>query len=141
MEQSCGDIRCVAYVAAMATGTSVEEFEAWVAAHPVSSRLTPPYEDIHFYYYALSRGYICGYRLATIDGHLPRFPVEEIAFHVDVAIYGHPAYVVVKQSVDTGWNHCVYWDGKQIYDPANPKNPRHPSEYSIVSWTPVYRLE
>jgi hypothetical protein len=136
------DIRCVAYVAAMATGTTVEEFEAWVRTHPISSRHTPPYEDLHFYGYCLSRGFVCGYRLATTDGQLPNFPVDQIAFHVDVAIDGTPAYVVTKQSVDSRWNHCVYWDGKQIIDPSPyAKSPRHPSEYEIVSWTPVYRLE
>lgn len=126
----------------MATGTTVEEFEGWVKNNPISYRHTPPYEDLHFYGYALKCGIICGYRFASIDGRLPRFPVEEIAFHVDSAIYGHPAYVVVKQSVDTGWNHCVYWDGKQIHDPSPYcKEPRHPSEYEIVSWTPIYKLE
>jgi hypothetical protein len=136
------DIRCVAYVAAMATGTSVEEFEAWATDHPISTRHTPPYEDLHFYSYCLSRGYICGYRFASITGRLPRLSIDQISFHIDAAIDGHPAYVVTKQSVDSRWNHCVYWDGKQIIDPSPyAKFPRHPSEYDIVSWTPVYRLE
>ena len=133
LKQARGDKRCVSFTAAMATGTTPEEFERFVSGLPDPHRRSePPYEDIHVYSYLLSLGYLCG--LGFVQ---PEQTDGVIRMQYDVR--SHPAYLVVQ---GPSCEHAIYWDGNQIYDP-NPdtKNGMDPSSYKINLWVPIYRLQ
>ena len=131
LKQVKGDFRCVSFVAAMATGTTPEEFEAFAAAMPQWSKNEPPYEDIHFYSYLLSKGFLCGLGFSdkTPEGGLIR---------IDYDVRKNPAYVVAYS--DLG-GHALYWDGSQICDPdPDTKNGKPINEYKVQLWVPIYKI-
>lgn len=133
LKQARGDKRCVSFTAAMATGTTPEQFERFVSGLPDPHRRSePPYEDIHVYSYLLSLGYLCG--LGFVQ---PEQTDGVIRMQYDVR--SHPAYLVVQ---GPSCEHAIYWDGNKIYDP-NPdtKNGMDPSSYKINLWVPIYRLQ
>ena len=133
LKQISGDKRCVSVTAAMATGTTPEEFEAFVAAMPTAfARSEPPYEDIHVYSYLLSKGLLCGL------GFVAQQP-KDGAFRLKYDVMDHPAYLVVEGH---GTDHAIYWDGSHIFDPdPTTRNGRSPTDYKIKLWVPIYRVE
>ena len=132
LKQVAGDKRCVSFVAAMATGTTPEEFEQFVAEMNGYNRREPPYEDIHIYSYLLSKGLLCGL------GFVAQQP-KNGAFQVRYDVMDHPAYLVVE---GRGTDHAIYWDGTHIFDPdPNTRNGKDPNDYKIKLWVPIYRVE
>jgi hypothetical protein len=138
VKQKVGEKSCVAYVAAMATGTTPDQFKAFCRTLAIAPKDSPPYEDIHLYAYLLLLGYLVGYRLDT-ETQLPDVPIPELGFKLEMPIAGTPAYVVARGVA--GHGHALYWDGKQLWDPA-PGKPDgvHPSRFKIWSWTPIYKV-
>ena len=131
LKQVKGDCRCVSFVAAMATGTTPEEFEAFAAAMPQWSKSGPPYEDIHFYSYLLSKGFLCGLGFTDEEPRNGRFMLG-------YSIYGNPAYVIADSPLG---GHALYWDGFQICDPdPDSNNGKPPSDYKVKLWVPLYKV-
>ena len=132
LKQISGDKRCVSFVAAMATGTTPEEFERFVSEMKGYGRSEPPYEDIHVYSYLLSKGMLCGL------GFVEQQP-KDGAFRLKYDVMDHPAYLVVEGH---GTDHAVYWDGCHIFDPdPTTRNGRSPTDYKIKLWVPIYKVE
>lgn len=133
LKQRTGDGRCVSFAVAMMTGSTPEEFEAFVSTMPVWGRPHPPYEDIHVYAYLLSRGILCGL------GFTDEKPKDGV-FKIRYDVMDHPAYVVV--SGPSGITHAIYWDGTGIYDPdPNTRNGLSPNDYKILLWVPIYSVK
>ena len=132
LKQISGDKRCVSFVAAMATGTTPEEFERFVSNMKGYGRSEPPYEDIHVYSYLLSKGMLCGL------GFVEQQP-KDGAFRIKYDVMDHPAYLVVEGH---GTDHAIYWDGCHIFDPdPTTRNGRSPTDYKIKLWVPIYKVE
>lgn len=132
LKQISGDKRCVSFVAAMATGTTPEEFERFVSEMKGYGRSEPPYEDIHVYSYLLSKGLLCGLGFVAQQPKLG-------AFTLRYDVMDHPAYLVV---AGPSTDHAVYWDGQHIFDPdPRTSNGRDPNEYHIKLWVPIYKVE
>lgn len=132
LKQISGDKRCVSFVAAMATGTTPEEFERFVSEMKGYGRSEPPYEDIHVYSYLLSKGMLCGL------GFVEQQP-KDGAFRLKYDVMDHPAYLVVEGH---GTDHAIYWDGCHIFDPdPTTRNGRSPTDYKIKLWVPIYKVE
>jgi len=129
---------CVACVAAMATGTSPETFVAYVKAIHPGEDVKPPYSDIDLQKYLLQFDTIIGVGAGTVskdnDGEL----FGEASFNIKE----YPAYVSVKSERDEQYEHALYWDGSQLWDP-NPMSAdgRDPLSYQIVGWWPVIELK
>lgn len=129
-KQSLGDGRCAALVAALATKTPVEAFEAFVQSKFGVFR--GPYLGLHVYSYLLNCGYLCGMGLSKPQP-------EAGAVSIRYELKSHPAYVVVRGS---GCDHAVYWDGSRIWDPDPHTADGKPlSFYQIETWVPIYRLD
>ena len=138
MKQPVGEKSCVAYVAAMATGTPPSEFKEFCKTLSIAPKDGPPYEDVHFYAYLLSKGYLCGYKLEPEES-FENVPLGGLKITCEALLFGQPAYVIVESL--QGWEHAMYWDGSRLMDPA-PGEPDgvHPSNFKIISWTPIHKL-
>lgn len=132
LKQTQGDKRCVSFTVAMATDTTPEEFERFVAEMPGHNRKSePPYEDIHVYSYLLSKGFLAGLGFVKPDN-----VGGVISMRYEVK--NNPAYLVVQ---GPACEHAVFWDGHMIYDPSpDTPNGKDPSEYQINLWVPIYKL-
>lgn len=135
MKQKPGSRNCVAVVAAMITGTTVEEFE--------NSPLTKlnkdgGYNDSSAYRYLLSKGYVMG---ATWE-NLGRWKLSiGNALTIEFSIAGCHAYVGVKSRNYKGYTHAIYWDGVSVHDPDPKVKDGLPlSDYDIIDWKPIYKL-
>ena len=132
--QRKGSASCVACVAAMATGTNIDEFRK------VVKRKRGPYSDFDFYWYLLYKGYTVG---VGFDNEK-----EPVDFHADATlelsydIRSFPAYVVVPSETRPGKIHAVYWDGRWIRDP-NPekKDKEDVANYRVLRWFPINKME
>lgn len=116
-------ISCVACVAAMATNTTVEDFEKFMGKHG-------PYSDFEFEKYLMPHGYSMGFGASVV--------VEDGEVVVRFSVNDFPAYVIVESERLNDIEHAVYWDGKKIIDP-NPesKDGRSLESYKIISWFPI----
>jgi len=129
IKQVLGDKRCVACVSAMATDTTVEEFEAFMQElQSVYSFINTeaPYGDIEMNLYLMRYGLKLGdTKYPNSDG----FPDSK------------PASVTVKSENYPGINHAIYWNGKQIFDPSpKSENGRPFSDYKVVEWCNIVSI-
>ena len=121
IKQVLGDKKCTACVAAMATDTTVAEFEDFMQElQSIYSFVStePPYGDIELNLYLMRYGLKLGSTHCSADINL------SCATSITVKSENYP-----------GINHAIYWNGKQVYDP-NPKvlDGRPPTDYKIVEW-------
>lgn len=127
------NVSCVACVAAMATGTSVEEFKKFIGDKE------PPYSDSDCYKFMLSRGCAVGIGMENEDG-AAIWPFDTLRIEFEAKKF--PAYLVVESIRFKGVDHAVYWDGVRVHDP-NPelKESGLPLQcYRIKSWFPIVKL-
>jgi hypothetical protein len=120
---------CVKCVAAMATGTTLQEARAEMGAYPDGSC-----DDFDFMVYCVKRGVLPGGAPYEFDGKLPDY--------VDfTAMQKMPAYVFVKSERLPGKSHAIYWDGNQVFDP-NPiaQDGRPITDYEVLGWWPLFKM-
>ncbi|HDK81030.1 MAG TPA: hypothetical protein ENH31_00490 [Nitrospirae bacterium] len=139
LKQASGSSNCVAVAAAMATGTTVEEFERFIG-HDID--YDGPYGDLDFYRYMLHKGYVAGVGVVFSKDYLEGKTVRGQLFESGEMLYEYPAYVVV-ESRKEGYTHAVYWDGKKIHDPdPTIDGTGLPlKEYKVIFWLPIYKIE
>ena len=135
IKQGLNSDDCVACVAAMATGTSVEKFKGLMEHEG-------PYTDFEFYCYLLGHGFIVGIGFDS-SGRKDFDPMEEL-MATEVELVGRPAYIVVTSETreEPGARHVIYWDGEKIFDP-NPlaEDGRPMGSYVIWMVFPIGRVE
>lgn len=134
IKQKKGSKYCIACVAAMATGTSIEDFKT------VVKRKRGPYTDFHLYWYLLHKGYTLGiglnYEEESSDLH------DNVDLCLEFNIRHFPAYVIVPSEIHPEKTHAVYWDGRWIRDP-NPDKPDKcdVAHYRVLKWFPIAKME
>ncbi len=154
-KQNSGDKSCVAVVAAMAFGGRPKDFTKTV-------KHEPPYSDLEFSRYALSRGASCvfgvtsknffealnvsdsvseGEEFITKEADPEKVGGNTIC-RFEFRLQDFEAYIVVEGELNGESEHAIYWDGKQIWDP-NPmtKNGRPLGSYKIKRYYPIFKLE
>ena len=123
LKQVEGSKDCLACVAAMATGTTVEEFKAYYYKHNL-----PFDQDITFIRYLWDNGYMVG-AFAPEDG------TWTVNRSTGVVLLSGPAYLSVDSEKELvrkqGACHAIYWDGRKLHDPA--KTTKRLSEYKVKS--------
>ena len=111
MKQMLDEKRCVSCVAAMATGTTIEEFENFIGSDP-------PYSDADLCKYLLHKNYVLGgqgftnLQEVTLD--------EDTLLRTEWQMRNIPCYLVVESETQTEAPHAIYWDGEKVWDP-NPR--------------------
>lgn len=128
MEKGSKD--CIACVAAMATGTSLEEFKSEV------ERGENGYFDTKdFLIYLMKRGYHAGQ--AFIFSKAMQFDLAPHDCIINVQLNTKTPAMLRVLSRDKKGYHAIYWDGSQVYDPdpdiLNPKL----SDYFLLAWHPI----
>ena len=121
--QENGSKDCLACVAAMATGTTIEDFKTYYRKHDL-----PFDRDITFIRYLWDNGYMVG-----------TFAPEDDLWTIDrsfgVLLLSGPAYLTVDSENEwvrkQGADHAVYWDGRRLHDPQLPK--RRLRDYKVKS--------
>ncbi|MFH2003081.1 MAG: hypothetical protein ABIK28_25675 [Planctomycetota bacterium] len=128
IKQALGSPDCIGCVAAMATGTTFEEFLRFSKGRP------SPWTDLDCFVYLLIHGFIMG----GIGGQIE--PEDDVpntvvyGFRLD----GQPAIASVTKG--TG-RHFLFWDGQEIHDPApGVVEKRHWSDYQVESVWPVTQI-
>ena len=130
MKQKPGSHNCVAVAAAMAVGSTPEEFEYFIGT-------PPPYNDYDAYKFLLSKGYVVG-----IGVNVKEVPIEYDTVTLYFKIELFPAFVIVQSETYKEKLHFLYWDGKKIHDPnPNVKDGRSISEYDIHLWYPINKAD
>jgi len=110
MKQIFGDQKCVACVGAVATGTTVKEFEDFTEGGP-------PYSDVDLYKYLLHKGYVLGGGFSNLSAAKIN---ESTMLKSEYQMRNNPCYLIVKSETQTELLHAMYWDGRKVHDP-NPK--------------------
>lgn len=132
IKQEPGSDYCVARVAAMATGTTLDQFRKIMGDKG-------PYSDWHFSAYCMLHGFVVG----VGAGWNPDNPLDpaRYAMNISLDLELFPAYVVVQSETRPGAEHAVYWNTKWVLDP-NPTvdRPRELDSYRVVSVFPIQRL-
>jgi len=131
MKQVFGDKKCVACVGAMATNSSVEEFEKFVGKKA-------PFSDIDLYKYLLSKGYLLGYGMENKDEIILN---EKMKIQIEWKMEGTPCYILVVSETQKETPHAIYWDGARVFDP-NPKTKdgRELCSYKILFVYPISKI-
>ena len=118
------DCNCVAEVAKAVFNCSLQEFYNFVGSEP-------PYSDMDFLEFALSKGYIVGAGLCpdsygiSQDTQL-KFTMKDV-----------PCYIVTKGNA---YEHAIYWDGEKVHD-SNPFNKgKNLEDYKIYRIFPILRI-
>lgn len=138
LKQNFGDKKCTAVVCAMATMSSVEEFEDFMQqvqiAYPFIDTLAP-------WGHRETNLYLMLFGLRLEKEYL--FKINEDSrkpkFNIDLVLEPkRPAFLTVKSENNPKRFHAIYWDGHQIYDP-NPKveNKRPLADYKISRWATI----
>jgi hypothetical protein len=128
IKQDPGSPDCIGCVAAMATGTTFAQFMEFAGERQA------PWTDYDCYVYLLLRGFIMG----GIGGQIE--PEDDVpntvvyGFRLD----GQPAIASVTKA---GRRHFIFWDGKEIHDPApGVVKERKWSDYQVESIWPVTKI-
>lgn len=129
IKQVLGDKKCTACVAAMATDTTVAEFEDFMQElQSVYSFVNtePPYGDIEMNLYLMRYGLKLG---DTQYPSLHGLPGSK------------PASITVKSENYPGIHHAIYWDGKNLFDPSpKSENFRPFTDYNIIEWCNIVSI-
>lgn len=128
-----GKTECVACVACMATNTRMVDFQRFFYFKE------PPYTDLDFSRYLLSKGYSVG---IGFDNKEKEIFNANNKIRIEFSLKDFPAYVVVKSMRFKSNTHVIYWNGEKILDP-NPeikKDGLPLEEYEIIKWFPITRV-
>jgi len=129
-------MECMACVAAMATGTTPQDFVGFLKTEYPDREISPPYNDVYFQRYLLEFDMIVGVGLGLI-GRDPEGEVHGAAFY---PLKGQPALVSVKNE-NHAYEHALYWDGNQIWDPdPDTDDGFNPLFYRISGWWPIIKI-
>ena len=137
---------CYACTAAMATGQTLQDVSD-IVGHDGSEKVdwsTHPdkyrsftYEEINFY--LAINGFTLGVIGADINGLDVNFTKNYSSLDINVPL-DLPAIVLVKSTLMDNSHHCLYWNGKELFDPCID----HPVElknYKPAEWWPIIKLE
>lgn len=133
MKQKKGSRNCVAVVACMATGCTIEEFNSFVGHNGEKGII-----DLEFYKFLLHKGFVVG--LGIESGWNEKLFIDEKTkiIHLEYNIYKYPAFLVVKSEAYPENGHAVYWDGNKVWDPNPIVLDGLPlSNYTIYRWFPI----
>lgn len=152
MKQNSGDSRCVAIVAALATGTDPKLFEK-------RFKHKPPFSELEFATYLFERGLACNLgfgpdyfreELSVGDSenpddklYIPKADLTpETVMNLQFKVKDLPAMLIVESGNGHDKGHMIYWDTQQIFDP-NPmsRNGRPFSDYKILKYFPIINLK
>lgn len=122
--QPDNDNRCVAFVGAMLTDTTVKMFENFI-------KKKPPYTDNDLVKYLLHHKVLVSFKPAK------NVKVNKKTVSVTLDIENIPAYVLTKRD---GINHIIIWDGKEFIDPLERVKNVNIKDYKILSWQPISKL-
>lgn len=132
---------CYACVAAMITGETLQDVINFVgyngseieeeSEHP-DKRKGFNISDINKYF--ADRKIVLGAMGANIAGFETNFHKEYAYMDVRIEL-NKPAMVLVKSPTLQNCDHCLYWDGKNLFDPYFGKV--NLQDYAPVEWWPV----
>jgi len=120
---------CVAYVAAKAFNTSVEEFEKFIGKKD-------RYSDVDFCSFALNHNHFVG-----VVFMYPEIDDTNNVLQTQMTINDSPAYLVVQSAYSPSEQHAVYWDGQKIYDPDPEAAGAGLSDYNLIAWYPILKID
>lgn len=137
---------CYACVAAMATGKTLQDVVDFVghdgsdidneSPHP-DKRRGFSLSEINRYIaeHGITFGVVGG-DVSGFDFNIPKkYGAIEVSIPTDL-----PAMVLVRSSLsDFDGNHCLYWDGKRLYDPYY-NEPVKFEDYTLNEWWPVAKI-
>lgn len=131
MKQIKGSKNCVAIVACIATGSTVDEFESICGKHPDGG-----YSDQDINKFLVHKGYFMGVGFSELKGKITD---KTTHISLEINIKDFPAYVVVKSKTYKEKTHAIFWDGEKIFDPSPViKNGMPLESYEIFSWFPIH---
>lgn len=137
---------CYACVAAMITGEKLKDVIDF-CGHDGSEKVdytnhpdgVKGFTNDDINRYLASRCYTQGVIGADISGFSVSFNEKYSDIEVHIPI-NNPAIVVVKsQNLGSDVTHCLYWDGKALFDPHN-NMPVDFEDYKLLEWWPVVKL-
>ncbi len=130
IKQERNSKNCVAVVASMATGGTVEEFEEFTGECGVG------YTDIDLFRFCLHKGFLVGFGF-ELSGGKEDFNCLTTKWDTKRS----PAYLVCKSGNYEGAEHALYWDGKMIHDPSPYiENGKPISYYELLFWYPINKI-
>ncbi len=136
IKQERGSKDCLACVAAMATGTTVEEYKQFYKDNDL-----PFDDDMTFLRYIYSKGFLFGVFLGVGDGVHSKLTFDILETET-VDLSQSPAYVVVESSSEfvrkQGASHAVYYDGRKIHDPTLNVNKKN-CDYKVICVIPIVK--
>jgi len=130
------DSTCILVVAAMIIGSSVDYPYTWMKNYGYGE---PPYPIFGLNHFLACNGIQFGIGANVEDDYISRRTDEIIvAFR---PLYAEAVLTVQSERFDDTL-HVIYWDTHQIWDP-NPycEDGRPFSDYSILEWWPIQRIE
>lgn len=142
--QSLGDKKCVGFSAAMACGSSIEDFESFLVIAKLiypDLIITAPWTDRELYVYLLYKGKYPGVYFQFNGYEEDNSNLESMDNSLYIRHINYlekPAILTVASETNPGQLHCVYYDGFKVFDP-NPASAdgRTLESYSIKEWLVV----
>ena len=129
IKQKNGSKDCLACVAAMITGTTVNAFKTYCRSHELCL-----WDDASLFAYMRPFGVLPG--IAFND--------ETFDKSSGVYLFSGPCYLVVESDCQTtrkaGATHAVLWDGKMVHDPAPSMNNKPLEDYVVKMAFPLTRV-
>lgn len=129
IKQTPGSRDCLACVAAMITGTSVNAFKTYCRSHGLCL-----WDDISLFDYIRMFGFIPGIA----------FDKETFDRSSGIWLFSAACYLVVESSSQAirlaGGSHAVLWDGKRVHDPAPTVKGGRLQDYTFHMAFPLTRL-
>ena len=125
---------CVACVAAMATGTTLEEFKG-----EATRSENGMYHTKEFMLYLLKRGFCAGvpFRFAKAIKFKDNPGNFDIYSKLNIK---SPALLGVWSKDQKGF-HALYWDGEKIHDPDPAVSDKGFEDYEILMWYTINNLD
>lgn len=134
MKQCPGSADCVAVVAAMATGTSIQEFRDFVG------RSDGPYSDMELAKYLMSKDLYLG--IFFDNKETEHTLLKTNCLSIEFVPLGRKAYITTKSERYPDLTHALYWDGEQVWDPNHlTSDGRCLSTYNIQEVWPILLIE
>jgi len=103
------DYSCLAACAAMAAGQDIQDVFKF-CGHDGNGR---GFSEIEICRYLIENNIVPG--LYKIDNNGEKL---ENIYDICVYVNNRPAIITVKSRRFKNVNHCIYWDGKKVYDPS-----------------------
>lgn len=136
---------CYACVAAMITGETLEDVIKEVghdgsekvdwSLHPEKHRGFT-LEEINLY--LATRFYTLGCVCADVSGQTAKITKEYSHLIINIP-FDIPAMILVKSTLFDDGHHCLYWNGKQAFDPHHDDDVDL-ANYELAEWWPVIKF-